>query len=422
MCLEQSLQPQQWAPNSEIDDLRMRDRSGERVLLLVALDFLFACEGTVEQWTIRWMHREAWPGCATVSFNFYVLRQSEGCGALTAVGDNLFSVTTDQHSDSEIEVESVFSVDPQDRISVRRGDFVGLLMYITVQSSQCEDIRVWITGQITKSRVYYGLFSTTLQAISPGFSQPCSSYGWNETILPYFTAFVNSDTVTAPSSPTSNRTTSTPPRLISSTSVILGTSVIVSTTSSSSQLGSAKTKPSSTTAPIDSMESVIHSQNDDSTRSCSQSTQSSITAPSNGSNPSVSQYIMSTQSITTPSSAPSNGSNPSMPTQSTATVSSNSLPGNSHGSNLNSTQSNSTQQQHTVVSTGVSSSSTSAGEDLQVILVGAGLGSFLIVVLVCSLTTAVLCLIRCSQPGNVGKFMHMYISTELQVDHLNEET
>ena len=390
MCLEQSLQPQQWAPNSEIDDLRMRDRSGERVLLLVALDFLFACEGTVEQWTIRWMHREAWPGCATVSFNFYVLRQSEGCGALTAVGDNLFSVTTDQHSDSEIEVESVFSVDPQDRISVRRGDFVGLLMYITVQSSQCEDIRVWITGQITKSRVYYGLFSTTLQAISPGFSQPCSSYGWNETILPYFTAFVNSDTVTAPSSPKSNSTTSTPLRLISSTSVILGTSVIVSTTSSSSQLGSAKTKPSSATAPIDSMESVIHSQNDDSTRSNSQST--------------------------------SNGSNPSMPTQSTATVSSNSLPGNSHGSDLRSTQSNSTQQQHTVVSTGVSSPSTSAGEDLQVILVGAGLGSFLIVVLVCSLTTAVLCLIRCSQPGNVGKFMHMYISTELQVDHLNEET
>ena len=168
----------------ELEEFRIRDRSDERVVFLMARDFVFSCNGTVQRWIIRWFYRDASPNCATITFTFYVLRQSVDCGITTIEGHNMFPFTVATSRDQTI--VSVFEVNSQERISVQKGDFVAVTMELT--SSDCPDIRARVTGvRGIPNRVFHGLFPDLTAALGPGLISPCSSYIQDELLVPYIT-------------------------------------------------------------------------------------------------------------------------------------------------------------------------------------------------------------------------------------------
>ena len=179
--------PDQWNSDFGIEDLRLRDRSDERTLLLIAQDFVFTCEGVIERWAIRWSHREAVTNCATIFFDFLVFRQLEECGTLIVVGSNSFSIGITESSDSWVSKHSEFIVTSQKMITVRDGDFIGLI--VSLHESRCSDIRVRIAARIDiQNTVYHGLFPSEF---SLNLLQPCTTYTLNEFILPFFTAYLS---------------------------------------------------------------------------------------------------------------------------------------------------------------------------------------------------------------------------------------
>ena len=185
-CLENALPPHEWVSGVELEEFRIRDRSDERAVFLMARDFVFSCNGNIIQWIIRWHYRDASPFCATIRFLFYVLRQSQLCGLTTKVGSNEFSVVVDSSRDQT--VESVFKVDPMHRISVQKGDIAAVIM--TLARSTCPDVRARIGGRREESNMYHGQFETFSQALVPGLAQPCVSYTTDRLLKPFFTAVV----------------------------------------------------------------------------------------------------------------------------------------------------------------------------------------------------------------------------------------
>ena len=187
MCLENALPQESWGPDTELEEFRIRDRSDERAVFMMARDFVFTCNGTVRQWIIRWYYRDASPNCATIHFTFYVLRELLQCGLLAPKGQNMFPVIVTSSRDQE--VLSVFTVDPQERISVQPGDFVAVSMELV--SSQCSDVRARVGGaRGISNTMLHGLFPDLASALLPGFITPCSSYTQNDQLMPYLTAVV----------------------------------------------------------------------------------------------------------------------------------------------------------------------------------------------------------------------------------------
>ena len=192
-CLEQSLSPSEWMTDDDIENFRTRYRDDEKTVILVAQDFVLNCEGSISQWTIKWHHRDAWIHCATVGFNFYVFRQAEECGTLITVGENSFTVTISQSGDSERQfVQSIFGVNPEDRITAQSGDFIGVAM--SLLTVQCSDVRVRVAGiqdlQFSNT-LYHGLFSSLNQGLMSAASQPCSALETDESIIPFISAVVS---------------------------------------------------------------------------------------------------------------------------------------------------------------------------------------------------------------------------------------
>ena len=184
-CLENALPQEAWVTNHDLEEFRVRDRSAERVVFLMARDFVFSCNGTVLRWIIRWFYRDASPNCATITFTFYVLRQLRDCGITTIEGQNVFPFTVTTNSDQTI--LSVFEVNPQQRISVQEGDFVAVTMELS--ESNCPDIRARVAGvRGIPNRVFHRLFPDLAEALVPGLISPCSSYIQDELLMPYITA------------------------------------------------------------------------------------------------------------------------------------------------------------------------------------------------------------------------------------------
>lgn len=191
-CLEGALAISEWTSGTEIEDFRLRDRNDERTVILLARDFVFSCDGRVNQWNIAWYHREAWTNCAAVQFIFYVFRQSDHCGTLNLVGSNLFQVQISENSDDEIRLESEFEVEHGQRLIVQTGDFIAVSA--SLLAVQCSDIRVRIAGirnMNIMNTVYHGLFSSI-----EGFSlallfQPCTALVVDTSTFPFITAAVS---------------------------------------------------------------------------------------------------------------------------------------------------------------------------------------------------------------------------------------
>ena len=109
--MEQSLTINEWISDEKIDQLRVRAREDRDTVVLIPRDFVFSCRGTIEQWSLHWLHRYAF--CPTVSFTFYVLRESEECN-LQVVGMNTFTATVSQSSSSDVQnAKSTFTVNPE---------------------------------------------------------------------------------------------------------------------------------------------------------------------------------------------------------------------------------------------------------------------------------------------------------------------
>ena len=182
----------EWNSDNEIEDFRIRDRSDENTVMLITPDFTFSCDGYVNQWNIVWYHREAWRNCVTVQFTFYVFRTAQQCGSLTVVGSNSFPVLISENSDDRIRVETEFEVEPEQRLVVQAGDFIGVsASLVNVQCS--DDIRVRIAGirnlNIVNT-VYHGLFSA-FERLSLVLSQPCTELTVDMSTIPFITAVVS---------------------------------------------------------------------------------------------------------------------------------------------------------------------------------------------------------------------------------------
>ena len=87
-CLEQSLLTSEWVTAEEIDWLQMQGANSE--LILVARDFVFSCDGYIDQWAIQWYHRGATTLCTETRFTFTVYRLLDACSVLWVLGENTF--------------------------------------------------------------------------------------------------------------------------------------------------------------------------------------------------------------------------------------------------------------------------------------------------------------------------------------------
>ena len=189
-CLEIALSPDEWVYGAELNSLEIRNREDERAVTIIARDFAFTCAGSVRQWQIRWNYRDASPGCARVTFDFFALRQSESCGTTTLQGHNCFSVVVD--SSGRQSVQSVFDVDrtAKQRVRVQEGDFIAVTMSLT-SSTSCPNIRARVAGvKRAGGTIYHRLFDSYAQALLPSLVQPCTSYTAENLIKPFFTAVI----------------------------------------------------------------------------------------------------------------------------------------------------------------------------------------------------------------------------------------
>lgn len=183
-CLEQTLSASDWASADEIGDYRIRGREDENTILLVMKDFVFTCRGSITQWKLKWQYRDGLAGCA-IHFHFYVMRQSEDCGNVIIVEENLFVETINRNGDSTVlTVESVFNVLPEDQLEVREEDFIGVAVRL---GSQCSDTRLWVAGKSgVQNTVHHSVFSSLTNAMST-LSRICTSLVLSTSTAPFVT-------------------------------------------------------------------------------------------------------------------------------------------------------------------------------------------------------------------------------------------
>ena len=149
---------------------------------------MFNCRGRIDQWSLQWCHRDGSVGC-TILFHFYLLRQSEDCGNVMIVGENVFTEILPQNGDSTIRnVNSVFNVESEDRLIFQEGDFIGLAVTFLSCPS---DTRLWVAGRTDiQSSVYYGTFDSFSDG-RPTLLEFCTSLELSMSIVPFITAVVS---------------------------------------------------------------------------------------------------------------------------------------------------------------------------------------------------------------------------------------
>ena len=136
--------------------LRLRvsaDDDEINMLTAVMSDYEFYCNGTITQWRLQWHLRSFRSEQCTVTFTFYTLRPVAGFDCtLTPVGNNTMTVTIDELVFIG-DMESIFNVSIEDRITVSAGDIVGLRVQF---DRDCDDMRLWIAGtRVTDNTVYH---------------------------------------------------------------------------------------------------------------------------------------------------------------------------------------------------------------------------------------------------------------------------
>ena len=180
-------QSTEWRSNDEIDQLRVRARENRDALLLITRDFVFNCRGSIEQWRLQWHHRDA--ACPTISFTFYVLRETDEC-SFQVVGFNSFTVTDVQNSGSDEQTaESTFRVNHEDRVMVEDGDFIGVRVELQDYNTCSPEARIWVAGRMDlENRVYRGTFPALPDGL---FSLACGSLMLSQSIFPFITAVVS---------------------------------------------------------------------------------------------------------------------------------------------------------------------------------------------------------------------------------------
>ena len=166
----------------------MTATNDDNVLVLLAYDSVFTCQGSISQWNTRWYHSAATNDCATVVFTFVVYRtQSDECGSLLSVGSNSYQV--ENNGPEMQEVESVFHVKPGNRIDVQEGDIIGVLIQLHSECAMTES-SVWVAGrELVGAQLYHSVFSNVFSAIFITALAPCSELQ-RSNVYPFVSAVV----------------------------------------------------------------------------------------------------------------------------------------------------------------------------------------------------------------------------------------
>ena len=186
-CLDQPLPASEWISDSDLEQLQVTATHGDNVLVLLTYDSVFTCQGSVSQWSLRWYHRGATNQCATIKFSFVVYRiQSDECSNLMFLGRNAYRV---ENAGPEMEeVESVFYVEPTDRIAVEEGDIMGVR--VDLDSECMSESSVWVAGRtVVGSQLYHRVFSSVFGAILNTAWAPCSELQQSN-VFPFVSAVV----------------------------------------------------------------------------------------------------------------------------------------------------------------------------------------------------------------------------------------
>ena len=157
-------------------------------MVLLAHDSVFTCQGSISQWNVRWYHSAATDDCATVIFTFVVYRiRSDECGSLLSVGSNSYQV---QNNGPEMqEVESVFHVEPGDRIDVQEGDIICVLIQLHSECAMTES-SVWVAGrELVGTQLYHSVFTNVFGAVLLTALAPCSELQ-RSSVFPFVSAVV----------------------------------------------------------------------------------------------------------------------------------------------------------------------------------------------------------------------------------------
>lgn len=134
-----------------ISNLKAEVNNDNEVLAAILDDYAFTCSGVISQWSIEWEANNLNEEQCSITFSFYVVRQTnrDEC-RFDSLRRNTLTVTA---TDTGIQ-ESVLDVLSENRLTVQAGDTVG----ITVELSQnCHHrTEVFIVGLDTaRADVFY---------------------------------------------------------------------------------------------------------------------------------------------------------------------------------------------------------------------------------------------------------------------------